>query len=116
MEKLTKRERVASTFGEAAEAWHSFRSQAWDKKTTEQARTYLDKDMLPKLRSRPLDAILPAELGALVAGIEKRGAFDVAKKTRQWLKSIFSYARANGWTAADPARCPSSEHLAQMAA
>jgi integrase len=104
MEKLTKRERVASTFGEAAEAWHSFRSQAWDNKTTEQARTYLDKDMLPKLRSRPLDAIMPAELGALVAGIEKRGAFDVAKKTRQWLKSIFSYARANGWTAADPAR------------
>ena len=60
--------------------------------------------MLPKLRSRPLDAITPAELGALVAGIEKRGAFDVAKKTRQWLKGIFSYARANGWTAADPAR------------
>ena len=103
-EKLVERERIASTFGEAAEAWHRFRSQAWDDKTAEQARTYLDKDMLPKLRSRPLDAITPAELGALVAGIEKRGAFDVAKKTRQWLKSIFSYARANGWTAADPAR------------
>lgn len=103
-EKLFKRERIASTFGEAAEAWHRFRSQAWDDKTAEQAQTYLDKDMLPKLRSRPLDAITPTELGALVARIEKRGAFDVAKKVRQWLKSIFSYARANGWTAADPAR------------
>jgi integrase len=103
-EKLVERERIARTLGEAAEAWHRFRSQAWDSKTAEQARTYLDKDMLPKLRSRPLDTITPSELGALVAGIEKRGAFDVAKKTRQWLKSIFSYARANGWTAADPAR------------
>ncbi len=103
-EKLVERQRVANTFGEAAEAWHLFRSQAWDKKTADQARTYLDKDILPKLRSRPLDAITPGELGALVAEIEKRGAFDVAKKTRQWLKSIFSYARANGWTAADPAR------------
>jgi len=103
-EKLVKRQRIASTFGEAAEAWHRYRSQAWDEKTAEQARTYLGKDMLPKLRSRPVDAITAAELGALVAGIEKRGAFDVAKKTRQWLKSIFSYARANGWTAADPAR------------
>lgn len=103
-EKLVERQRIASTFGEAAEAWHRFRSQAWDKKTAEQARTYLDKDMLPKLRSRPLDAVTPAELGAVVAMIEKRGAFDVAKKTRQWLKSIFSYARANGWTTADPAR------------
>jgi integrase len=103
-EKLVERKRVASTFGEAAEGWHRFRSQVWDEKTAEQARNYLDKDILPKLRSRPLDAITPAELGALVTGIEKRGAFDVAKKTRQWLKSVFSYARANGWTAADPAR------------
>lgn len=103
-EKLVEHERVANTFGEAAEAWHHFRSQAWDEMTAEQARNYLDKDMLPKLRSRPLDAITPAELGALIAGIERRGAFDVAKKTRQWLKAIFSYARANGWTAADPAR------------
>lgn len=103
-DKLVERERIANTFGEAAEAWYRFRSQAWDDKTAEQARTYLDKDMLPKLRSRPLGAITPAELGALVSAIEKRGAFDVAKKTRQWLKSIFSYARANGWTAADPTR------------
>lgn len=103
-EKLVEHERVASKFGEAADAWHRFRSQAWDEKTAEQARNYLDKDMLPRLRTRPLDAISPAELAALVARIENRGAFDVAKKTRQWLKAIFSYARANGWTAADPAR------------
>lgn len=103
-ERLSQRERVANTFGEAAEAWHRFRSQAWDTKTAEQARSYLDKDMLPKLRSRPLDAVTPAELGALVAAIEARGAFDVAKKTRQWLKAIFAYARANGWTSNDPAR------------
>lgn len=104
MEKLVERERVASTFGEAAEAWHRFRSQAWDAKTAEQARHYLGRDLLPKLRSYPLDVITPAELGALVAGIGNRGAFDVAKKTRQWLKGIYSYARASGWTAVDPAR------------
>jgi len=104
IDKLNERERVANTFGEAADAWHAFRSKAWDTKTSQQARTYLDKDILPKLRSRPLDNIAPAELGALIAGIEDRGAFDVAKKTRQWLKAIYSYARANGWTGADPAR------------
>lgn len=102
--KLAMRKRVANTFGEAAESWHRFRSQAWDEKTAEQARKYLDKDILPKLRNRPLDIILPAELGALLAGIEGRGAFDVAKKTRQWLKAIYSFSRANGWTANDPAR------------
>lgn len=103
-EKLTLRQHVANTFGEAADKWHEFRSKAWGANTAEQARTYLDKDLLPKLRSRPLSDITPAELGALVAGIEDRGAFDVAKKARQWLKAIYSYARANGWTTADPAR------------
>lgn len=103
-EKMRERERVANTFGEAAEAWHGFRSQAWDNKTAEQARNYLNKDMLPKLRGRPLDAVSPTELGALVAGIEERHAFDVAKKTRQWLRAIYSYARAKGWTVNDPAR------------
>lgn len=104
LEKLAERKRVANTFGEAAEAWHLFRSKVWDEKTAEQARVYLEKDILPKLRNRPLDAITAAELGALVGGIEKRKAFDVAKKVRQWIKAIYSYARAIGWTAADPAR------------
>lgn len=103
-EKLVEREKIANTFGEAAAAWHAFRSRAWNTRTAEQARIYLDKDILPKLRSRPLDSISPAELGALVTGIEERGSFDVAKKTRQWIKAIYSYARANGWTSADPAR------------
>lgn len=104
LEKLNARERIANTFGEAADAWHAFRSKAWDTKTSQQARTYLDKDMLPKLRSRPLDSVTAAELGVLVAAIEDRGAFDVAKKVRQWLKAIYAYARASGWTTIDPAR------------
>jgi integrase len=103
-EKLSQRERIANTFGDAADAWHMFRSKAWDAKTSEQARSYLAKDILPTLRGRPLDLVTPAELGALVKRIEDRGAFDVAKKTRQWLKAIYSYARANGWTNNDPAR------------
>jgi integrase len=103
-EKLALAERVANTFGEAAKSWHAFRSKAWDTKTAEQARHYLDKDVLPKVRSRPLDSVTATELGALVAEIEQRGAFDIAKKTRQWIKAIYSHARASGWTTADPAR------------
>lgn len=104
VEKLALEERVANTFGEAADAWHDFRAKAWNAKTAEQVREYLDKDILPKLRSRPLDSIMAPELGALVSGIEARGAYDVAKKSRQWLKAIYSYARAKGWTSNDPAR------------
>jgi len=62
-EKLAERARVANTFGEAADAWHAFRSKVWDVRTAEQARSYLDKDLLPKLRSRPLDLRRSAAIG-----------------------------------------------------
>lgn len=102
--RLAKRESPAETFGVAADSWHAFRAAAWDQKTAQQVRGYLDRDILPKLRHRPLQKISAPELAAVVAAIEKRDAFDIAKKTRQWLKAIFSYSRAKGWTTTDPAR------------
>ncbi|HUR42177.1 MAG TPA: integrase arm-type DNA-binding domain-containing protein [Verrucomicrobiae bacterium] len=102
-QRAAQREHVAHTFGEAAENWHAFRSKAWHPSTALQVREYLDADILPKLSKRPLASVTARELGDLVAGIEARGAFDVAKKTRQWLKAIFSYSRAKGFTANNPA-------------
>ena len=102
--RLARGERSVETFGDAAESWHAFRSKAWDRKTSLQVRDYLDRDIFPKLRHRPLPNITAPELVAVVAAIEERNAFDIAKKTRQWLKSIFSYSRAKGWTTTDPAR------------
>ena len=65
-------------------------------------REYLDRDLLPKLKSRPLDAITTRELAVFTRAIEERGAPDVAKKVRQWLAAIFQFARAHGWTTKDP--------------
>lgn len=100
--KLDRAERAASTFGEASEAWFKFRAKAWKKRTSDQVREYLDKDLLPVLGKRSLSAISTKELATFTRAIEERGATDVAKKVRQWLASIFSYARANGWVATDP--------------
>jgi integrase len=102
--KLDRKQKAAQTFEEAAGAWFEFRSKAWAPRTAEQVREYLDKDLLPALGQRALSAVTTRELAALSRSIEERGAPDVAKKARQWLASIFSYARANGWTSADPTR------------
>ena len=98
------RESIANTFGQAAEAWHAFRSKVWDAETSEQAAEYLARDLLPRLAKRPIESITPRDLIAILRSIENRGAFNVAVKVRQWLKAIFSFARANGWTNNDPAR------------
>lgn len=102
--KLDRKQKAAQVFGEAAEAWFEFRARAWAPRTAEQVREYLDKDLLPALGQRPLSVITTRELATLSRSIEERGAPDVAQKARQWLASIFSYARANGWTAVDPTR------------
>ena len=104
--RLAKREVVAETFGDAANAWHAYRVPAWSAKTAGQVRDYLDKDLMPKLRTRPLSRITAPELGAIVAGIEARGAFDVASKVRTWLRAVFAFSRAKGWITAevDPAK------------
>lgn len=102
--KLERNARAASTFGEAAEAWIAFRGRAWAERTKRQVRDYMDRDLLPALAQRPLASITTKELAALTRKMEERGAPDVAKKSRQWLASIFSYARANGWVQTDPVR------------
>jgi len=104
-EREEQRQKVAQTFGLAANAWHEFRSPAWKKRTSDQVREYLDKDLLPKFGHRPLDSIRPAELADFARAIEdEREAWDVAMKMRQWAKAIYGFARANGWTTNDPAK------------
>jgi len=100
--KLDRKQKAAQLFREAADAWFEFRSKAWAPRTSDQVRDYLDKDLLPILGKRPLDAVTTKELAALSRAIEERGAPDVAKKARQWLAAIFSYARANGWASNNP--------------
>jgi len=103
-QKLQQRNDASSTFGVAANAWFEFRSKAWAKRTSAQVQDYLIKDVIPALGRRPLAAITTKELAVFTGGIESRGAPDVAKKARQWLASIFAFARANGWTDKDPVR------------
>jgi integrase len=100
-DRIALRERMANTFGEAANAWFDFRGRAWAKRTSEQVREYLDKDLLPALKHRPLSSITTKELSVFIGKVEKRGAPDVAKKMRQWLAQIYSYARASGWVSQD---------------
>jgi integrase len=101
--KLALRIAVQNTFGAAAEAWYGFNSPRWSKSTAEKARQYLDKDLLPSLRSRPITNLTTEDVRIVIERIESRGALNVAKKARQWCNAIFRYAIARGWTKVNPA-------------
>ena len=101
---------VARTFGDAAEKWFLHNSIRWKIATQEKVRQYLDKDLLPLLGHRPLANITPLELGLVIERIEARKALNVAKKVRQWLDAIFTFAIAKGLTNENPA-----QHLGSIA-
>ena len=106
--RLALRLSVARTFGDAAQKWVDHNTPRWKPATLEKVRQYLDKDLLPPLGRRPLANITPLELGFVVEKIEARKAFNVAKKTRQWLSAIFDYAIAKGLAEHNPAEKLSS--------
>ncbi|HEU0197640.1 MAG TPA: integrase arm-type DNA-binding domain-containing protein [Nevskiaceae bacterium] len=83
---------TVNTFAAMAERWFALKAQRWAPATAAKARTYLDRDLIPKLGTKPIADLRRADLLELLAGIEQRGALDVAKKCREWLSGIFRFA------------------------
>ena len=86
-----------------ADAWYEFNKPKWADATADKCRTYLDKDILPALGDRLLHEISPGDTAAIIEIIERRDAHNIAKKARQWLRRIFSFAIAKGFTKENPA-------------
>lgn len=95
------------TFRVVAERWYKGKAELarkpWAPATARKARIYLEKDFYPAFGDKPIADITRLELIALNESVEKRGAFDVAKKIRQWLGAIFDDAYDRGEITANPA-------------
>jgi len=91
------------TFEALAREWHAYNTPRWAAATASKAAAYLESDLLPALGKRPIRAVSRPELVELLRKIESRGAFNVAKKTRQWLSQIFRFGLAKGVVEGNPA-------------
>lgn len=83
---------AANTFEVWANKWHAQMAGGWSAATASQVRLYLDLDLIPSLGDRPMVAIRRTDLIQTLRSIEKRQAYDVAKKCRGWLSNIFRFA------------------------
>ncbi len=91
-------------FKDAAEDWIKAKQDAGRSASTlDKMRTYLDKDILPVLGNKYLPEVSRANCVDVQTRIEKRGALNVAKKARGWLREIFSRAIAKGKCELNPA-------------
>lgn len=94
----------ATTLRTVATTWFTFKlDQGWSPATADKCQTYLDKDIFPRLGDTAVSLITRHDCNELMESIEARGALNVAKKVRQWLRSIFSFAIAKGYLDTNPA-------------
>jgi len=101
--KQRKQTSQSTVFSAVADAWHKFNTPKWATSTADKCRACLDNDILPVLGEKLLEEITPADTAAVIEPIERRGSHNIAKKARQWLRRIFSYAIAKGLTEKNPA-------------
>ncbi len=64
----------------------------------------LEREVLPKIGDKPLKKITPPMILTILRRIEKRGAFEVARKVKSHVSQIMRYGIACGLTYSNPAR------------
>ncbi len=92
------------TFREAAEEWLERKQQAGRVPgTIRQMRLYLDKEVLPAIGDKALDAVTRKDCAKIQSKMEARGAYVVAGKVSRWIKQIYSLAIGQGKCELNPA-------------
>ena len=91
-----------ATFEAVACEWHKEYSQNWETGNTEKIKKWLENDVFPIIGSRPIAAISPPELLAVLKSIVNRGAAYTASRVKIVCGQVFRYAVATGKAERDP--------------
>lgn len=91
------------TFESIAREWYRYNVPRWAPATAAKVLQYLEADILPVIGLRPVSEVTRPELVDLVRRVEKREAFNVATKIRQWLSQVFRFGLAKGVVTSNPA-------------
>jgi integrase len=105
--------RKADKLASLSAAEHSFQSVAlvwWEHwrgpkspRHADDVLRRLNADVFPAIGPRPVSEVQAPELVAMVKGIAKRGALDIAKRALQTSGQVFRYAVAHGLAQRNPA-------------
>jgi integrase len=102
-DKVAQRLSAENSFAAVASLWWEQWKSARSPSHTDYVMRRLEADVFPAIGARPIDAIEPPELVAMVKAIAQRGALDIAKRALQTTGQIFRYAIAHGKAKRNPA-------------
>jgi len=98
-----KLEDARPTFEKIAREWFATNSAKW--KTSYSLRFWkqIERDILPKLGSKPIEDITPLQVLEALREVEKREAIYTARRLRQMTNQIFKFAVVHEYTRFNPA-------------
>ena len=102
MARIETRNEQLNTFAMLAEEWVAQHRDNWSLTYLRQVERSLAGDVLPRIGTFPIRAILPAHVLEILREVEGRGAKSIAILIRQWVGAIFRYAIATLRADADP--------------
>jgi integrase len=91
------------TFEKVAREWHEINASQWAKIHAADVLRCFERDIFPKIGAIPLRDLTPPKILETLRTIEARSAIETAKRARQRVSAVFSYAIASGLTDNDPA-------------
>jgi len=96
--------RKANTFEAVARDWFKEEEKRWKDRHASRVIYSLEKEIFPHIGDMPITKIRTPDIKRAINLIQKRGAFDIAKRSLQRCSSIFSYAIQSGIAENNPAR------------
>ena len=87
---------ASNTFEKIADDWFSHNSDKWAENTARTNRRRLERDIFPAIGQLPIKNIKTATLIDLAKDIEKRGAYEIARRAWQTCAHIFTFAIQTG--------------------
>lgn len=96
------RQAVSRDFEAVARAWHEHWKTGRTEHYAQSVKTRLETDIFPQIGRRPIAELSPADFRDAVRKIERRGAFEIARRLLQNCGQIMRYAVANDLAPRNP--------------
>jgi len=93
---------AANTFEVIAREWHENQKGRWSDNHYNNVMHRMERDIFPYMGKKPIKSIDAPVLLSVLRRIEKRGALDIAGRTRQICGQVFRYGIVTGKCSRDP--------------
>lgn len=103
---------AANTFEGLAREWYEKHKGKWSENHRNTVLRRLERDLFPEIGNLPIKDISTPRLAIVIEKIEKRGAYEMARRSLQYCRAVFAYAKLKGKIEVNPADIKAKDFLA----